>query len=48
MSRKKEFIEYEALIDRGMNDFNLDLDITKLIRRLRMHGAALTRMSAKT
>ena len=39
--RSREFEEYNKVVDLGMSNFKLDMDLVKTIRRNRMHGFGL-------
>lgn len=40
--RNKKFKDYKAQLKKADRDVNMNLDLIQFIRRIRMHGAALT------
>lgn len=37
-NRKNKFGKYREIIDRGLDNFNHDLELINLIKKIRMHG----------
>ena len=45
--RNKKFRDYDLILRKAEKDIVFDMDIVQIIRRLRMHGLALTMLTSK-